>query len=62
MIHEHAITVKDHISIEQLNYLIKKANKLGNINRLITSVYMEEDQEGKHYYFLCEGPKHHVSN
>lgn len=59
MIHEHAVTAKDEINIEQLNYLVKKANKLGMNNRMIVNVTMEQDDEGKHYYFLCEGPRIH---
>jgi len=31
MINEHAITYKNEISIEDLNYLVKKANRLGLI-------------------------------
>lgn len=57
MINEHAVTVKQDISMEDLNYMIKKANRLGKMNREIARVYSEEDDEGKHIYFEVEGPK-----
>ena len=57
MINEHAITVKKNLSLEDLNYIIRKANRLGQLDRVLIRVYMQEDDEGKHYYFECEGPK-----
>lgn len=57
MINEHAMTVKETITMEELNYMIKKANRLGKMNREITRVYAQEDDEGKHIYFEVEGPK-----
>lgn len=55
MINEHAITINGIITSEQLNYLVKKANKLGLQQRQIIRVYSEEDNEGKHIYFEAEG-------
>lgn len=57
LINEHATTVKDFITIEDLNYMVKKANKLGLKNRDLIRVFMQEDGEGKHYYFEVEGMK-----
>lgn len=57
MIKEHAVTVKGEISLDKLNYLVKKANKLGLIDRQVGRVVMEEDSEGKHYYFEAENMK-----
>lgn len=55
MINEHAITISGEITFEQLNYIVKKANKLGFQQRQIVRVYCEEDNEGKHIYFEAEG-------
>lgn len=57
MINEHAKTVKDNVTMEDLSYMIKKANRLGRMDREITRVYAEEDDEGKHIYFEVESPK-----
>lgn len=60
MINEHAVTVQGEITAEQLNYIIKKANKLGLQHRQIIRVYSQEDEEGKHIYFEVEGLKVHA--
>ena len=39
MIDEHAKTVKESITIEDLSYLVKKANLLGKMDREIRRVY-----------------------
>lgn len=57
MIKEHAITLIGEITPEQLNYIVKKANKLGLQKREVTRVYSEEDAEGKHIYFEAQGLK-----
>jgi len=57
MINEHAKTVRGEVTIEDLNYMIKKANRLGLKDRSLVRVYMQEDNEGKHYYFEVEGMK-----
>jgi len=54
MINEHAITYKDTLSAEELDYLAKKANRLGLLNRQLVRAYQEEDSEGKHIYFSVE--------
>ena len=48
---EHAITYKEKISMKDLDYLIKKANRLGKIDKEIVHVYQTEDNEGFHVYF-----------
>ena len=57
MINEHAKTIRFEISVEDLSYMVKKANKLGISGRSISRVYCEEDDEGKHYYFEVQAPK-----
>ena len=57
MITEHALTVKEEMTASQLEYLVKKANKLGKLGRDVVRVYSQEDGEGKHIYFECEGIK-----
>lgn len=57
MVTEHAISYKDKLSVEDLNYLIKKANRLGLSNRSIIRVYQEEDDEGIHVYFSVDSMK-----
>jgi hypothetical protein len=57
MINEHAITVQGEIGLEDLNYMVKKANRLGRTGRELIRVFSQEDNEGKHYYFEVEGMK-----
>ncbi len=55
MIKEHATTVKGEITVEDLEYMVKKANRIGLRDRELFRVFMEEDSEGKHIYFECDG-------
>lgn len=57
MINEHALTVKCEIKVEDLDYMVKKANRLGRLSREVVRVYSQEDNEGKHIYFEVEGPR-----
>ncbi len=57
MINEHALTVQETPNMEELAYLIRKANKLGLLQREIARVYSQYDEEGRHIYFEVEGPK-----
>ncbi len=57
MINEHAATVSGEITIEDLNYMIRKANRIGLKSRELVRVFTQEDDEGKHYYFEVEGLK-----
>jgi len=56
MINEHVTSTKE-LTIEDLNYMVRKANRLGLRDRQLIRLFMEEDDEGKHYYFECEGLK-----
>lgn len=60
MVNEHAKTVQENISLEDLDYMIKKANKLGESGRKIQRVFAQEDAEGKHIYFEVQGLKQRV--
>lgn len=55
MFHEHAITYQDRLSIADLDYIIKKANKLGRLGREVVRVHEESDAEGVHVYFDIVG-------
>jgi len=55
MLHEHAITYKDRLAVADLDYIIKKANKLGRLGRGIVRVHEETDSEGTHVYFDVNG-------
>ncbi|MFI0477757.1 MAG: hypothetical protein ACH349_01340 [Candidatus Rhabdochlamydia sp.] len=57
MLNEHAITYTEKISMKDLEYLVKKANRLGSKSREIVRVYQEEDSEGYHVYFEVMGKK-----
>lgn len=55
MITEHAVTYRENLSLEQLEYIIKKAVKLGANSKSVTRVYKDEDGEGIHLYFDVVG-------
>lgn len=55
MLHEHAITYRDRLSIADLDYMAKKANKLGKAGREVLRVHEETDREGTHVYFDVTG-------
>jgi Holliday junction resolvase RusA-like endonuclease len=57
MINEHALTINHEITAADLEYLVKKANKIGKQGREIVRVYSQEDGEGKHIYFECDALK-----
>ncbi len=57
MLHEHAITYKDRISMSDLDYIIKKSNRLGRSGREVLRVHEESDAEGIHVYFDVTGLK-----
>lgn len=59
MVNEHAITYHDKISAQDLEYLIKKANRLGKNIREIIRVFQKEDSEGIHIYFEVTSPREH---
>lgn len=55
MRHEHVVTYKEKISMKNLEYLVKKSNKLGRLGKEIVGVYQQEDEEGFHLYFEVTG-------
>lgn len=55
MLNEHAITYQDRLSVADLDYLAKKANKLGRSGREVIRVIQEEDSEGIHIYYQVTG-------
>lgn len=57
MIQEHVITVKGEINLSTLEYMAKKAHRIGLSGRNLVRVYTQEDGEGTHYYFECEDMK-----
>lgn len=57
MLHEHAITYQDRLSVADLDYIAKKANKLGRCGREVVRVHEETDSEGTHVYYDVTGMK-----
>lgn len=55
MRNEHAITYTEKITMKELEYLVKKANRLGKIDKEVVHVYQIEDAEGFHIYFEVNG-------
>jgi len=55
MLHEHAITYQDRLSMADLDYITKKANRLGRIGREVVRVHEESDSDGVHIYFDVTG-------
>lgn len=51
MTQEHAITISQQCSIDQISYLVKKANRLGKMNREIHAIWTHDDEEGSHIFF-----------
>ena len=56
MLREHAVTYREKLSMDQLDYLVKKAVRIGGLGKAITRVYQEEDDEGCHVYFEVVSP------
>ncbi len=57
MLHEHAITYQGKLCVGDLDYIVKKANKLGRVGRDVVRVHEESDAEGVHVYFDVTGMK-----
>lgn len=51
MLYEHAITYRDQLSVADLDYMTKKANRLGRCGREVLRVHEKTDVEGTHVYF-----------
>lgn len=54
MINEHAMMTNQNLTIDDLNFLIKKANRLGLSHREVARVYQEKEGEKVHIYFEAE--------
>lgn len=57
MKNEHAITIREKCSIEEISFLVKKANRLGKMNRDIYAIFSKDDGEGSHIYFEVDDLK-----
>ncbi len=55
MLHEHAVTYKEKLTMAELDYIVKKANKLGRNGREVIRVHEETDADGTHVYFDVTG-------
>ena len=55
MLNEHAITYHERITVADLDYMVKKANRLGRSGREVMRVYQQEDADGIHVYFEVTG-------
>jgi hypothetical protein len=51
MLHEHAITYTGRLTIADLEYISKKANRLGRLGKELVRAHEETDSEGTHLYF-----------
>ncbi len=48
---EHAITIKNDVTLSDLEYLIKKANRIGKLDKDILRIFIESDEDGQHVYY-----------
>lgn len=55
MMTQHAITFQDRLTPDQLEYVVRKANRLGLNGRGVVRVYTQADSEGNHLYFETAG-------
>ncbi len=55
MLHVHAVTYKGRLSVADLEYIVRKANKLGLGGRILFRIFEESDSEGVHVYFDVTG-------
>ena len=56
---QHALIVSESLTIQQLEYLLLKANRLGLEKKHVVGVWEEQDKEGKHVYLgisECQKP------
>lgn len=58
MLNEHAVTYTEKLSVKDLEYIVKKANRLGRNGREVVRVYQQEDGDGTHVYFEVTGMPH----
>lgn len=60
MVNEHALTVKENLKIDDITFMVMKANRVGKSNRTIVNVFTREDDEGTHYYFETTPMEQHA--
>ena len=58
MIDEHALAIHNNISLDDLDYLVKKANRLGLSGREISGVREDVEDTTTHLYFQTQGLEH----
>lgn len=51
MLNEHAITYKERLNVDDLDYIIRKANQLGKSGRSVLRVFEQDDDDGSHIFF-----------
>ncbi len=51
MLHEHAITFQSQLSDANLEYLVRKSNRLGLIGREVVAIYKVIEEDKTHLYF-----------
>jgi len=56
MIHEHAIEFRDRRSEADLDYIVRKANRLGLAGKTVVEVSTEKDEFSSHIYFYVSPP------
>jgi len=57
MVNEHAITVRDKLSDEDIQYLVFKAQRLQKMDRTISKVFTFDNDDGSHIIFEVEDMK-----
>lgn len=55
MLHEHAVTYQGRLTMADLDYIVRKSNKLGCAGRHVIRVSQEIDPEGTHVFFEVTG-------
>ena len=58
MLREHALTNQEKLNVADLDYLVKKANRLGKNGREVVHVSEESDLDGNHIYYFVTGLPH----
>lgn len=61
MVTEHILCYKKELTIEDIEFITRKANQLGYAGRDIHRTYIVEEDGEKHLYFECDGIKKKAS-
>ncbi|MEN8236116.1 MAG: hypothetical protein ABFQ95_00985 [Pseudomonadota bacterium] len=54
MIEEHAITIHGEINLDDLEYLAKKANRIGRNGRSLIGVKIERKDDKREVFFVVD--------